>query len=253
MGRSSQLVSCTVVIPCYNEESRLDEHAFLDWLEADDVELLFVDDGSTDGTAGVLERLARKSPRIQTASLPSNSGKGEAVRLGLRRAIDSGALVVGYLDADLSTPPHEMARLKRALEADDSLDAVFGSRVALLGTHIHRDAWRHYTGRVFATFASLALGVAVYDTQCGAKVFRVVPALVSALQQPFNARWSFDVVLCRRLLDGAPGVEGVPVQAFLEVPLTEWSQKPGSKLSISGSAAALGEVVTMGVRRKLRR
>ncbi len=97
--------------------------------------------------------------------LPSNAGKAEAVRLGLQRAISQDALIVGYFDADLATPGAGLLQMLEILDCRSDLVAVFGSRVARLGSNIERSLFRHYSGRVFATFASWALGVAVYDTQ----------------------------------------------------------------------------------------
>ena len=74
-----------VVIPCFNEEHRIDERAFLDLVEKGEVRLLFVDDGSTDGTRALLERLSRQSDGISVLELPRNEGKAEAVRRGLQR------------------------------------------------------------------------------------------------------------------------------------------------------------------------
>lgn len=129
-----------IVVPCYNEAERLDEEAFLKLAHAERVELLFVDDGSKDRTAQVLERLAEQADSVRVLSLKANVGKGEAVRLGLRDAIADGASVVGYYDADLATPPDDLLRMLDRLETDDHLMAVFGSRVARLGSHIERGA-----------------------------------------------------------------------------------------------------------------
>ena len=107
--------------------------------------------------------------------LPVNVGKAEAVRTGLLRCLADGAEITGYFDADLATPPEEMIRLVRTLQEREATVAL-AARVALLGTRIERSHLRHYLGRVFATIASLILRIRVYDTQCGAKAFRTVPA-----------------------------------------------------------------------------
>ncbi len=195
----------------------------------------------------------RELDRVEVLDLPRNVGKAEAVRLGLRQALDGDASIVGYLDADLATPGAGLLELVRILQQRDDLSAVFGSRMARLGSHIERSAFRHYTGRVYATLASWALGVAVYDTQCGAKVFRVGPTLAAALEEPFRSAWSFDVLLCQRLFDGTRGVPGLPARTFLEVPLDAWSDVGGSKVHVSGGIAALWDVFVIGLVRRSRR
>ena len=62
--------------------------------------------------------------------------------------------------------------------------------MARLGSSIERNALRHYLGRAYATLASMALGITVYDTQCGAKVFRVNDTFVAALAEPFRSSWA---------------------------------------------------------------
>jgi glycosyltransferase involved in cell wall biosynthesis len=247
-------VAATLIVPCYDEEKRLDGAALLAMVDADAaLRLLLVDDGSRDGTRRLLESLAAARPaRIAVLGLDQNGGKAEAVRRGLGAALEAGADVVGYFDADLSTPPAEVARLLTVLASRDAA-VVMGSRVALLGSDIHRKASRHYLGRAFATVASHLLAVRVYDTQCGAKVFRRTPALVAALAEPFLSRWAFDVELLGRLLVGTPDAPGVPAARVVEVPLGSWRDVPGSKLKPAAMAGALKDLALIGADLRRRR
>jgi dolichyl-phosphate beta-glucosyltransferase len=227
-----------IVVPCYDEATRLRDASIDELLDGSAAELLFVDDGSNDATPQRLAAIEHRHPdRVQTEQLPSNRGKGEAVRHGLLLALDRGAPIVGYCDADFATPPSEVARLIATVDERD-VDAVLGSRVALLGTDVHRSAVRHYLGRVFATAASLAIGLTVYDTQCGAKAFRDTLALRAALERPFAARWAFDVELLARLHRGTARVDGIAKDRLLELPLRSWRDVPGSKLTIRAAARA---------------
>jgi dolichyl-phosphate beta-glucosyltransferase len=162
--------------------------------------------------------------------LPHNQGKGEAVRQGLLRALAGPAAAVGYVDADLSAPPSEILRLLALFQTQTQFDVLVASRVKLLGRTIDRYAVRHYLGRVFATAASLALRMPVYDTQCGAKFLRRSPALTHALAVPFRGRWTFDVELLGRLVTGAPDIAPVPVARIYEEPLLAWRDVGGSRL-----------------------
>lgn len=219
----------TLVIPCYNEALRLDTNA-LATLLSEDVDVLFVDDGSKDSTRQILEQLAADHPeRIRVLALERNSGKAEAVRRGLLAAIEAGPTFVGYLDADLATPPAEMHRLITIMRSGTA-QVLFGARVALLGHRIERSTVRHYLGRVFATLASMALRLTTYDTQCGAKLFRVSTTLAAALEEPFLSRWAFDVELLGRLLTGSETAAPIPPGSLWEEPLRAWQDVKGSKL-----------------------
>ncbi|MGF1466250.1 MAG: glycosyltransferase [Sandaracinaceae bacterium] len=226
-----------LVIPCYNEERRLRAELVAELLEDPRIRILFVDDGSEDGTAALLDRLIASSPsgRAARLSLGENRGKAEAVRAGLRCALDEGEELLGYCDADFATPPSELRRLLDHLESSGR-EVVLGCRVARLGADIDRRMTRHYLGRVFATVASVVLRLRVYDTQCGAKLFRASPALRRALAVPFRSRWAFDVELLGRLTFGDDDSPGLGAENMLEVPLDEWQDVGGSKL---GSRAML--------------
>ena len=230
-----------VVVPCFNEQDRLDPQQFRSLAESGRVRLLFVDDGSTDGTPGVLSSLAAGTPGIDVLTLEENVGKAEAVRRGLLVGIESGVPVVGYYDADLATPPAELLRLVQVLADRPRVSFVMAARVALLGRTIDRDPVRHYLGRVFASLASLILRMRVYDTQCGAKAIRVSPALAEALSRPFVSTWMFDVELIGRLRWAK--ADPLPVSAFEEIPLVAWHDVPGSKLGVTDMARALVDLV----------
>jgi glycosyltransferase involved in cell wall biosynthesis len=231
----------TVVVPCFNEAQRLDGPAVLALLDDERTDVLFVDDGSTDATRVVLTDLVRDmGGRARVLGLDENGGKGEAVRRGLRAAIDDGADVVAFLDADLSTPVDEMLRILAVLDERDDIEVALGARVALLGRAIERTPSRHYLGRVFATVASTMLGVRVYDTQCGAKAFRVTDTLRGALSSSFSSRWAFDVELLARLL------QAMAPSKLVEVPLHRWHDVKGSKLSPRAMARAGVDLLRIG-------
>ena len=164
----------TVIVPCFNEADRLDLARFDELPSARIWSLLFVDDGSTDSTAALIRAWASDHSNVALLDLPSNVGKGEAIRAGLLQALDggggAGADIVAYLDADLASPPSELLRVLDVVLDDSRIELAMGSRVALLGSNIERSRLRHYQGRIFATVASLVLGLSVYDTQCGLKV-----------------------------------------------------------------------------------
>lgn len=236
-----------IVIPCYNEASRLDLEMVSRLFQDPRVRVILVDDGSTDETRSLIDAYTAAQPAAEALVLERNGGKAEAVRRGMLRAIDGGAEILGYLDADMATPPQEMLRLLRNLEDQDKL-VVLGARVRLLGHAILRTGFRHYLGRLFATVASLALGLPVYDTQCGAKIFRNVPALRRSIEQPFGSRWAFDVELLARLTEDP--VERLTEKDFLEVPLWTWTDRAGSKLTFSAMVKAALDLVGIYVRRK---
>lgn len=237
----------TVVVPCYNEAERLDGAPLLAFIRGNaDFSLILVDDGSTDATAQCLAAIASDGGgRIEVLTLRPNAGKAEAVRQGMQAAIARGARIVGYFDADLSTPLAEVARLREAL-GRPGVEAAIGARVALLGCDIQRSAVRHYLGRIFATAASLILKVPVYDTQCGAKLFRVTPALAVALDDRFLSRWAFDVELLGRLLTGG-ATRPLPLSAIVEVPLAVWRDVKGSKLGAGAMVRSLQDLARIGV------
>jgi dolichyl-phosphate beta-glucosyltransferase len=220
-----------LVIPCYNEASRFKSEAFLELVASrSDVGVLFVDDGSTDDTAAILADVAtRGSGRMSVVTMPQNAGKARAVRCGVLAAFEQRPEFVGYWDADLSTPLTALPEFIDVLETNPLVDIVMGSRVKLMGRRINRKMTRHYCGRLFATAASLALRVGIYDTQCGAKIFRANEPVRQAFSAPFQSRWIFDVEILARYI-AANGTAAAEAR-ICELPLRTWIEMPGSKLT----------------------
>lgn len=238
----------TLVVPCYNEAERLRTGDFLGATAAlDYLRLLLVDDGSGDRTREVLEEMARANPgRIQVLAMPRNSGKAEAVRRGMLHGLNESPDYVGYWDADLATPFDAVPDFMRLFESRADIDIVMGSRVQMLGRAINRSPNRHYAGRVFATSASIVLGLPVYDTQCGAKVFRNSPRLRRILDAAFKSRWIFDVELLARYLDDRvelPGEAAPSADRIYELALKSWVDEPGSKVRTKDGVRAFVDLL----------
>lgn len=240
-----------VVVPCYNEATRLDVEAFAAFAAGHgDIELVMVNDGSSDGTPAVLRDLASRTPgRVRVLDLPVNRGKAEAVRLGMLDALARRPEFVGYLDADLATPLAAVLQLREVFRERPAVEMVFGSRVRLMGRTIARRARRHYLGRVFATAVSMVLRLPIYDTQCGAKLFRATPAVAALLAEPFTSRWIFDVeIVARRARSLGPGKRALMEQLLFEFPLMEWRDVSGSKLRPLDFLRAVMELASIAAR-----
>lgn len=241
-----------IVIPFYNEERRCfagePRERLAELARHPSVEVVAVDDGSRDRTPDLLRDLAAASGgKVEVLPLAKNGGKGEAVRRGMLHAVARGKKTIGFTDADFSTRPAELLELLDELDSRADLDVLIASRVLLVGRKVERQAMRHYLGRVFATIAANILRTPFYDTQCGAKLFRTTPALESALSQPFVSRWAFDVELLGRLLIGTPDTPGIPLERMREVPLEEWVDAGGSKVTTAAMAKTLADLALIEV------
>jgi len=231
-----------IAVPCYNEGLRLGEDQFRQFLSRTQVRFVFVDDGSTDNTMARIESIRKgNTDRVLLLRSPVNRGKAEAVRLGVNLALEQGAGYVGYWDADLATPLDAITEFMPLFTIHPDLDIVLGSRVKLLGRNVQRRALRHYLGRIFATVVSMMLRLPVYDTQCGAKIFRVRPETRSLFAEPFLSRWVFDVEILARYIRQI-GSPQVAAQRIYEYPLQVWEDVAGSKVKASDFFVAMRDV-----------
>ena len=217
--------SLSIVIPAYNEERRLPEtlDRVLNWLTERRFafsEVIVVDDGSRDGTAGVVEEYGRTHLSIRLLSNSGNRGKGYAVRHGMLEAAGDWIL---YTDADLSAPIDEFEKLCTAVAGNGAAVAIGSRALDRTLVEVHQPAFRELAGRLFNLVMRVVTGLPFRDTQCGFKLYRADAARQIFAKQKQDG-FSFDVedlLIAQKL--GLRAVE-VPVR---------WANVEGTKVRLS--------------------
>ena len=159
----------SVVMPVYNEEAAVEEavrRVFAAPVD-DEIELIALDDGSTDATPARLAALAEEEPRLKVLRGERNRGKGAALREGFAAATGDVVLVQ---DADLEYDPADYPRLLAPIR-DGRADVVFGSR--FIGD-VHRVLyfWHYVGNRLLTLLSNVMTGLNLTDMEAGYKVFR---------------------------------------------------------------------------------
>jgi dolichyl-phosphate beta-glucosyltransferase len=200
----------SIVIPAYNESARIGK-ALTEVLRCVHernwhAEILVVNDGSTDGTAAVVDQFAQLNPEVRLLNNPQNRGKGFSVRHGVLHAVGE---IVMFTDADLSAPMEEAERLFQALE--EGADIAIGSRWLEKNRQtLKQPLYRQLFGRCFNAITRLVMGLPFADTQCGFKAFRR-PVAQTIFQLQRIERWGFDPELLFIALKRGYKVKEVPV------------------------------------------
>lgn len=224
-----------VIVPCFNEQQRFPTEYWREILTAENnIEWLFVDDGSFDGTDKILKEVCAGTS-AQVVHLPKNTGKGNAIRYGLLEILqkDSGIEILGYLDSDGAFMKQDIFRISELTvqklneSVNNQLDAVISSRVSLSGRQIIRKGSRHYLGRIIATYLTNKWNDSPYDTQSGYKLFFNSEAFRASIKNKFETRWLFDVEILTRI-----GIYNNGRLSIWEEPLFFWKDVDGSKLKI---------------------
>jgi glycosyltransferase involved in cell wall biosynthesis len=215
-----QLASHSIILPAYNESARI--AATLDKILAHasqcgwNVEVIVVNDGSTDDTAAIVSEYARKHPVLRLLDNPGNRGKGYSVRNGMLHA--KGDILL-FSDADLSSPIEEADKLFAAIAK--GADIAIGSRWVDRRLQIRKQPlYRRLFGRIFNLALRIVLSLQFKDTQCGFKAFtRCSAQAIFPLQK--IERWGFDPELLYLAKNLGFVVHEVPVA---------WSHREGTRL-----------------------
>ncbi|AUP81510.1 response regulator [Flavivirga eckloniae] len=230
-----------VVIPCYNEETRLLSKEFIEFVNSNlGYHLCFVNDGSTDNTLKVLNNLSKnRETNISVYNCEKNGGKAEAVRQGvLHLAKDDQLDYIGYLDADLSTDFRDFDDLVKTIESSD-FKIVSGSRMSRMGANITKESARKIISKTINLIIRTILGMPFNDTQCGAKIMDKDIAKLM-FKDKFITRWIFDVEIFIRMRKYYGKKKAVSY--ICEQPLKRWIHADGSKLSMRDSIKIVGQL-----------
>lgn len=244
VGNSNRLIqnNCIgVVIPCYNEEERLLSEEFKKFVHSNlGYHLCFVNDGSKDNTLGKLQELCKgNEDRISIYNCKKNSGKAEAVRLGmLHLAKDNQYNYIGFLDADLSTNFDDFKRLVNTI-SNSKYKIVSGSRINRMGADIAKKSARKIISQCINFIIRKTLGMDFQDTQCGAKIMNR-EIIEKTFQKKFLTKWLFDVEIFMRMKKIYGKQEAVNL--ICEQPLNRWVHMDGSKLSLKDSLKIVGQI-----------
>jgi glycosyltransferase involved in cell wall biosynthesis len=215
-------VKLSIVVPAYNEEQRirpmLDLYGpFFQERYGSDAEILVVVNGSTDRTADVVQQYGKSHPQVRAIVEPRRIGKGGALLLGFREAKGE---MVGFVDADGSTPPRAFQDLVERIGAADCIIANRWHKDSVISPK--QPMSRRLSSRIFNGMVRLYFGIKTSDTQCGAKLMKR-EAIKSVLPEIGITRWAFDVDLLFQLRRKGYRIVDAP---------TEWHDVTGSRVRI---------------------
>lgn len=228
----------SIVIPAYNEELRLGQslELYLGYFTAHygtDYEIIVVVNGSRDHTEQVARTFAEKHPQVRVIVEPQAVGKGGAVMMGFAAARGD---LIGFADADASTPPDAFDDLARHI---GDAGAIIASRWFPESRVYPPQPWkRRVASRIFNFFVRHLFKVKIRDTQCGAKVLKR-QAVQDVLPRIGITRWAFDVDLLFKLRRAG--------YRIIEWPTT-WHDRGGSQLKMGRASL---EMFTAIVRLRL--
>ena len=214
-----------MIVPCFNEEKRINLDYWNKMSEIPNAHWIFVNDGSSDGTKSLLNQISNSS----VINLERNAGKAEAIRKGISDTFDKNPaeiFQVGYLDADSAFEIEDIKNLVMlSFSKGSTFDSYWGSRVALSGRNITRNNLRHILSRILITFFGYRMGNLPYDPQTGFKIFKFNKEQMAIFDRNFETKWFVDIEILLRF----KAVNGKDMRIW-EEPVNTWKDIEGSKI-----------------------
>ncbi|MCB9202276.1 MAG: glycosyltransferase [Flavobacteriales bacterium] len=233
-----------VIIPCYNEENRLDFNQVRMLLQNKNLDVYFANDGSTDKTLEKVLSFKQNNnfDNLHIINYTINRGKGKTLYLSFLEILNTDKYShLGFLDADFATKSQDFLKMVDYIQENKNYSFIFGSRVKTLNTKINRNFARHLVGRVLITVLNLKFKLGIYDTQCGAKIFSS-ELLNHILDKSLITNWLFDIELFIRLKK----INNLNLGK--EFILDAWEDKANSKITSKESFKILKEIVKLYVK-----
>lgn len=194
-----------VVIPTYDEKDNVKPMADA-VLQTPDVELLFVDDNSPDGTGEVIESMMKVEPRIHCLHRTKKEGLGRAYVAGFAAAIDLGAEKIVQMDCDFSHDPKDLPRLI----AEDA-DLVIGSRYVKGGDTPGWPFKRRLISRAGGIFIRTVTGMPLRDPTGGFKCWKVSTLKKIDFETVGSKGYSFQLEMNHRTWKTGCTIKEIPI------------------------------------------
>ena len=196
-----------VVIPTYDERENVRPMAEAVLSQDPSLELLFVDDGSPDGTGDVIESLRASEPRLHCLHREKKKGLGRAYVAGFARALELGADRVVQMDCDFSHDPKDLPRLL----ATDA-DLVIGSRYVPGGGTPGWPFKRRFISRAGGVFIRVVTGMPIRDPTGGFKCWKATTLRRIDFATVASAGYSFQLEMNHRTWKAGCSIREIPIQ-----------------------------------------
>ncbi len=227
---AKNLILISIIIPCFNEEKRLEARfnkALPELKKIKGLEIIFVNDGSTDKTLYLINKLSKKLPQVEVISYEQNRGKGFAVKQGVKKARGE---IIGYIDADFS---YSLDNFKVINEINSGTDIVIADRSLRRSSNNRKPSLiRNFLGRFLAFVNNFFLELSdIKDSQCGFKFFKRNVAK-KLFEKITLERWLFDIEILKVALEKGYKIKKLNVN---------WEDVRGSKVNIFKDLIPVGK------------